>query len=101
MGTSSPSSSAASSSPAPTPSSTPSIPSPFSSPTPSSTPASGQTPSLVIPSVGNDACASCQLSLYAIGIQGLASKCNVATPLGVAYDVSVLMCIMVVIANSV
>jgi hypothetical protein len=47
---------------------------------------------LLIPSVAQDQCASCQLSVYSIGIRGLAAQCNVATPLGIAYDLSVLFC---------
>jgi hypothetical protein len=50
------------------------------------------TPGLSIPSVAPDSCASCQLSVYALGIQGLAAGCNVPTPLGTASDVSVLLC---------
>jgi hypothetical protein len=45
-----------------------------------------------IPDVSNDACAACELSLYFIGVQGLASKCNVAVPLGVGSDLSVFFC---------
>jgi hypothetical protein len=68
--------------------------SPSTSPaTPTSpVPTPGPSPGLVIPSVVGDQCASCQLSVYAMGIVGLASQCNVATPLGTAYDVSVLLC---------
>jgi hypothetical protein len=62
----------------------------FSTTSPIPTP--GPSPALTIPSVAGDQCASCQLSVYAMGIVGLASKCNVATPLGTAYDVSVLLC---------
>jgi hypothetical protein len=47
---------------------------------------------LSIPSVAPDSCASCKLSVYALGVQGLAAACNVATPLGGASDVSVLLC---------
>lgn len=56
--------------------------------TASPTPSGG----LTIPSVAGDNCAACQLSLYAIGIVGLAEQCHVAVPIGVAYDVSVLLC---------
>jgi hypothetical protein len=59
---------------------------------PQSVPTPGPAPGLTIPSVAGDQCASCELSVYAIGIVGLASKCNVATPLGTASDVSVLLC---------
>jgi hypothetical protein len=66
-----------------------STPSPsVASPTPTSAPASG----LTIPSVAGDNCASCQLSGYAIGLIGLAQQCHVAVPLGIAFDVSVLLC---------
>jgi hypothetical protein len=52
----------------------------------------GPTPGLDIPFVASDQCASCQLSLYAMGILGLASQCHVTVSLGVAYDLSVLLC---------
>jgi hypothetical protein len=55
-------------------------------------PAPGSAPGLDIPDVSGDACASCQLSVYAQGIIGLANQCNVAVPLGVSHDVSVLLC---------
>ncbi len=48
-------------------------------------------PSLNIPSVAGDQCASCQLSVYAIGIEGLAAACNLVTPLGTASEASVLL----------
>jgi hypothetical protein len=57
-----------------------------SSPTPN--PAQG----LSLPSVPPGSCEACQLSVYALGIQGLAAQCNVAIPLGTASDVSVLLC---------
>ena len=62
-----------------------------SSSSPSPAPSS-PTPGSPIPDVSNDACAACELSLYFIGVQGLAAKCNVAVPLGVGYDMSVLLC---------
>jgi hypothetical protein len=55
-------------------------------------PAPGPPPSLAIPSVAGDPCASCELSVYAIGVMGLASQCRVAVPMGDAYDLSVLLC---------
>jgi len=61
------------------------------SPTTSSL-APNPTSSLSIISVPPDSCASCQLSVYALGVQGFAASCNVATPLGSALDVSKLLC---------
>ena len=55
-------------------------------------PVSGSAPGLDVPNVLGDTCASCQLSVYAQGIIGLAKQCNVAVPLGAAYDLSVLSC---------
>jgi hypothetical protein len=53
---------------------------------------SSPTPGSTIPDVSSDPCAACELSLYFIGVQGLAAQCNVAVPLGVGYDMSVLLC---------
>ena len=59
------------------------------SPAPSMpTPGSG----LPIPDVSNDPCASCELSIYFLGVQGLAADCNVAVPVGQGYDLAVLLC---------
>jgi trimeric autotransporter adhesin len=58
----------------------------------SSSPTPNPSSSLTIPSVAQDQCASCQLSVYAMGIEGLAAACHVATALGTAYDVSTLLC---------
>jgi hypothetical protein len=60
--------------------------------TASPVPTSGPAPGLTIPSVAGDQCASCELSVYAMGIIGLASQCHVAIPMGTASDVSVLLC---------
>jgi hypothetical protein len=59
------------------------------SPAPSM-PASGS--GLPIPDVSNDPCASCELSVYFLGVQGLAAACGVAVPVGQGYDLSVLLC---------
>jgi hypothetical protein len=64
------------------PAASPSLPAP--------TPGSAST--LTLPDVSGDKCATCQLSLYAMGIVGLAKDCNIAVPMGTAYDVSVLLC---------
>jgi hypothetical protein len=55
-----------------------------------SVPTSG--PGLPIPDVSNDPCASCELSVYFLGVQGLAADCNVAVPVGQGYDLAVLLC---------
>jgi hypothetical protein len=37
-------------------------------------------------------CVSCQLSLYFLGVQGLAQQCHVASPMGSSNDVSLVIC---------
>jgi hypothetical protein len=62
------------------------------SPSPENTPPSS---ALVLPTgsaLSQDPCVSCMLSLYALGVEGLAQQCNVATPLGFANDLSVTFC---------
>jgi hypothetical protein len=49
------------------------------------------TPGSPIPDVSNDACAACELSLYFLGVQGLAAECNFTVPIGVGYDISDLL----------
>jgi hypothetical protein len=71
----------------PPPTSSKSSASSSSSPAPSS-----PSPGSAIPDVSSDPCAACEISLYFIGVQGLAAECNVAVPLGVGYDMSVLLC---------
>jgi hypothetical protein len=57
------------------------------------TPSSSAALSLPIGSaLSQDPCVSCMLSLYAMGVEGLAQQCNVATPLGFANDLSVTFC---------
>lgn len=84
-------------SPAPTPPTTVSTPTqspPTSSMASSLSPNTppSPTPGSPIPDVSGDPCAACELSLYFLGVEGLAAKCNVATPLGVGFDLSVVLC---------
>jgi hypothetical protein len=87
-----PSSSTTTPSSTPTPSSAP-TPSPTPTPNPGTPSNSGSGPTLPAgAALAANACASCMLSLYYIGTKGLAQQCNVATPVGVAWDISTVFC---------
>lgn len=77
----------------------PSIP-PVSTPSsvvssPVSIPPANPSPGPPLPTgsaLAQNQCASCQLSLYFLGVEGLAEQCHVATPLGFSNDISVTFC---------
>ena len=56
----------------------------------SAPPSSSSGPS--IPSTEGDQCASCQLSVYYLGVEGLAAQCHVSSPVLFGNDLSVVLC---------